>query len=92
MLRLQEEVNLVRRERVIFDNVFEKLEMDLKNKEDELKKYLLETIIIENERTQILEDLTNIRNSANQQKDNYLNRKLLLTFIIQFCEMPHLRF
>ena len=75
MLRLQEEVNLVRRERVIFDNVFEKLEMDLKNKEDELKKYLLETIIIENERTQILEDLTNIRNSANQQKDNYLNRK-----------------
>ena len=90
MLRLQEEVNLVRRERVIFDNVFEKLEMDLKNKEDELKKYLLETIIIENERTQILEDLTNIRNSANQQKDNYLNRKFLLKFNVEFCEMLHI--
>ena len=38
--RLIEEVNLVRRERVIFDNVFEKLEFDLKAKEEELKKYL----------------------------------------------------
>jgi hypothetical protein len=28
---------LVRRERVIFDNVFEKLEIDLKLKEEELK-------------------------------------------------------
>jgi len=34
----------VRRERVIFDNVFKKLEMDLKLKEEELKKYLKETI------------------------------------------------
>ena len=42
--RLKEEVNLVRRERVIFDNVFKKLEMDLKLKEEELKKYLKETI------------------------------------------------
>ena len=42
--RLKEEVNLVRRERVIFDNVFKKLEMDLKLKEEELKKYLRETI------------------------------------------------
>ena len=48
---------MVRRERVIFDNVFEKLEMDLKLKEEELKKYLLETIHIENERYSILEEL-----------------------------------
>ena len=41
---------MVRRERVIFDNVFKKLEMDLKTKEEELKSYLLETIQIENER------------------------------------------
>ena len=31
--------------------------MDLKHKEEELKKYLLETIEIENERTNILEEL-----------------------------------
>ncbi len=58
--RLKEEVNLVRRERVIFDNVFKKLEMDLKLKEEELKKKLLETIQIENERQQILDDLNNV--------------------------------
>ena len=62
--RLKEEVNLVRRERVIFDNVFEKLEIDLKLKEEELKKYLLETIQIENERMNILEDLQNVKLAA----------------------------
>ena len=50
---------------MIFDNVFEKLEMDLKHKEEELKKYLLETIIIENERAHIMDELANIRKSAN---------------------------
>ena len=58
--RLKEEVNLVRRERVIFDNVFKKLEMDLKLKEEELKKKLLETIQIENERQQIMDELNNV--------------------------------
>ena len=48
---------MVRRERVIFDYVFEKLEMDLKLKEEELNKYLLETLMIENERSNILDDL-----------------------------------
>lgn len=33
--RLKEEVNAARRERVIFDNVFKKLETDLKFKEGE---------------------------------------------------------
>ena len=31
--QLKEEVNLVRRERVIFDSVFKKLELELKSKE-----------------------------------------------------------
>jgi hypothetical protein len=62
--RLKEEVNLVRRERVIFDNVFKKLEMDLKLKEEELKKKLLETITIENERQQILDELNNVQEST----------------------------
>ena len=55
---------MVKRERVIFDNVFEKLEIDLKLKEEELKKYLLETIQIENERMNILEDLQNVKLAA----------------------------
>ena len=62
--RLKEEVNLVRRERVIFDNVFKKLEMDLKLKEEELKKYLKETIQIENDRAVILDDLQNVKEAT----------------------------
>ena len=66
---------MVRRERVIFDNVFEKLEMDLKLKEEELKKYLLETIKIENERSNILEDLHNVKGASNEEKNLYLKCK-----------------
>ncbi len=48
--RLIEEVNLVRRERVIFDNVFYKLEEDINNKEIQLKKYIALTIKEENQK------------------------------------------
>lgn len=37
---LKEEVDLVRRERVIFDSVFKKFENELKFKEQELKKQI----------------------------------------------------
>ena len=57
--RLKEEVNLVRRERVIFDQVFEKLEVDLKLKEDKLKKELLNAIYIEIDRDTIIKNLQN---------------------------------
>lgn len=70
--RLHENVNLVRRERVIFDNVFEKLEQDLKNKEEILKKYLLDHIKIENERSNILEDLKSVQTNAHDQKETFL--------------------
>ena len=48
--RLIEEVNLVRRERVIFDNVFYKLEEDINNKEIQLKKNIALTIKEENQK------------------------------------------
>lgn len=38
----KEQLNGIRRERVIFSNVFKKLEQDLKKKDDELKKFILE--------------------------------------------------
>ncbi len=41
---LKEEVSSARRERVIFDNVFKNLELDLKSKEEEYKKHLFETL------------------------------------------------
>ncbi len=39
---LKEDINVARKERVIYDNVFKKLETDLKNKEEEFKRYLYE--------------------------------------------------
>jgi len=36
ILRLKEEIDQLRRERVIFDTVFKKLEYDLQNKENDL--------------------------------------------------------
>ena len=59
---MKEEINILRRERVIYDNVFKKLETDLKIKEEELMKYISETIEIENERDYILKELNDIKN------------------------------
>jgi len=53
--RLIEDVNLVRRERVIFDNVFYKLEEDIHKKEEQLKKYIAITITVENEKQNYLD-------------------------------------
>lgn len=39
---LKEQVNMTRRERVIFSNVFKKLESDIKLKDEEFKKYMIE--------------------------------------------------
>jgi hypothetical protein len=59
---MKQEINILRRERVIYDNVFKKLETDLKIKEEELMKYISETIEIENERDYILKELNDIKN------------------------------
>ena len=45
---MKEQVNQIRRERVIYDSVFKKLETDLKIKEEELTKYITEAIEVEN--------------------------------------------
>ena len=42
--KIKEDVNQCRKERVIFDNVFKKLEMDLKLKEDEFRTKLKDSI------------------------------------------------
>ena len=47
---MKEEINTIRRERVIYDSVFKKLETDLKVKEEELMKFIGEAIDVENER------------------------------------------
>ena len=59
--RLKEEVNAARRERVIFDSVFKKLESDLKLKEEELKKYLFEAMQVDKEKNIAQKELCRIK-------------------------------
>lgn len=69
--RLKEDVNAARRERVIFDNVFKKLETDLKFKEEEFKKYLLENLQVEKERNQAEEELNKIKGEAEKEVKHF---------------------
>ena len=55
--KLSEDVNQVRRERVIYDNVFKKLELDLKQKEEKLKKLINENLSIELNREDMIDSL-----------------------------------
>lgn len=57
----KEEINALRRERVIFDNVFKDLEKDLKNKELEFKKTLYEYVQFHHEKELAEEELEKIR-------------------------------
>jgi len=52
---MKEKVNTILRERVIYDSVFKKLELDLKIKEEEVQRHIGEAIEIEQERKDIFE-------------------------------------
>lgn len=53
--KMKEKVNTILRERVIYDSVFKKLELDLKIKEEEVQRHIGEAIEIEQERKDIFE-------------------------------------
>ena len=89
--KLKEEVNQVRRERVIFDSVFKKLEQDLKCKDEELMSSLAQTIKHEKTRDEILEELRVIRALYGEQKQSMLERIFVIvefeeTFESQLCD------
>lgn len=69
--RLKEEVNAARRERVIFDNVFKKLETDLKLKEEEFKKFLFENLQVEKEKMQVEEELKKIKTESEKELKHF---------------------
>jgi len=46
---IRESVNVTRRERVIFSNVFKKLENDIKNKDEFFKKLLIQRFQVDYE-------------------------------------------
>ncbi len=47
---LKEDVNMARRERVIFSNVFKKLESDIKLKDEEFKEVIIKRMQVEAEK------------------------------------------
>jgi len=69
--RLKEEVNAARRERVIFDNVFKKLETDLKMKEEEFKKFLYENLQVEKEKSLAEEELKKIKSESEKEVKHF---------------------
>ncbi|CAD8057895.1 unnamed protein product [Paramecium sonneborni] len=64
--QLMEQINTARRERVIYSNVFKKLESDIRAKEEEFKKQLLIRKQIEHELNQCQEQFDKMKEQANQ--------------------------
>ena len=64
-------MNAARRERVIFDNVFKKLETDLKMKEEEFKKYLYENLQVEKEKAGAEEELKKIKTESEKEVKHF---------------------
>lgn len=68
---LKEEVNMARRERVIFSNVFKKLESDIKLRDEEFKKYMIEKMHVSEKRQALHEDLTIMKAKAKKEVQNF---------------------
>ncbi|KAL4462903.1 hypothetical protein ABPG72_018794 [Tetrahymena utriculariae] len=64
---LKEQVNMARRERVIFSNVFKKLESDIKIKDEEFKKYMIEKMQVDIKKKQLEEELQKIKLRAKKE-------------------------
>lgn len=63
---------MVRRDRVIYDRVFKKLEQDLEQKEQELVGYIRGSIEVDKEKDLILEQLKNIKQTLQDEKSQVL--------------------
>lgn len=70
---LKEQVNTVRRERVIFSNVFKKLESDIKLKDEEFKKFMIEKMQVEVKKKSLDEELQKIKSRAKKEVINFKN-------------------
>eukprot|EP00825_Cyclidium_porcatum_P043264 TRINITY_DN6096_c0_g1_i4.p1 TRINITY_DN6096_c0_g1~~TRINITY_DN6096_c0_g1_i4.p1 ORF type:complete len:221 (-),score=57.50 TRINITY_DN6096_c0_g1_i4:42-704(-) len=63
---MKEDVNIARRERVIFSNVFKKLETDIKQSDEEFKKYLIIKMQKDEEKKTQEEELTQLKKKAHK--------------------------
>lgn len=70
----KEEINLLRRDRVIFDMVFKDLEKDLNQKEQNFKKVLYEFVQVLNEKMGAEEELAKIKSESEREVENFTNQ------------------
>lgn len=63
---MKEEVNIARRERVIFSNVFKKLETDIKQSDEEFKKYLIIKMQKDEEKKELEEELNQLKKKGHK--------------------------
>ena len=66
--QLKEEINILRKERVIFDKVYNQLEIELKAKESELKDVILKAEIVKGERQKAQDQIDNLKKVVSQEK------------------------
>ena len=70
--KLKEDVNASRKERVIFDNVFKKLEIDLKMQELEIKKQLFTSLQIRKEKENSEEQLRLLKSNFEKNEKSFI--------------------
>ena len=66
--QLKEEINTLRKERVIFDKVYNQLEIELKAKESELKSVIEKAEIVKGERQKAQDQIDNLKKAVSQEK------------------------
>jgi len=71
---LKSEINVLRRDRVIFDNVFKDLETDLKLKEVKFKKVLYEFLQVQLEKNVAEQELEKIKTESEKEMKNFSNQ------------------
>ena len=71
---LKAEINVLKRDRVIFDNVFKDLEKDLKLKEVKFKKVLYEFVQVQLEKDIAEQEVEKIKIESEKEMKNFSNQ------------------
>ena len=70
----KEDINVLRRDRVIFDNVFKDLEKDLKRKEEHFKKVIFEFVQVQQEKEIAEDELDKIKKESEKEVNHFSNQ------------------
>ena len=82
--QLKEEINILRKERVIFDKVYNQLEIELKAKESELNDVILKAEVVKGDRQKAQDQIDNLKKVVTQEK-----KKIEEEYKLFFSNMDH---